>query len=632
MLDLRPFGPILRRTQRVATLSGMLCIWMMGCSSSLEPPSSTAHRVQPPQTSGPDPACSGNRNLVQIADGRICGQKTTGGFPGTTANTVWAFRGIPYAASTAGANRFKLAQSPARWHKNTRNATKFGPPCHQLIADPQTGQRTLLGSDDCLSVNVFTPVAPPKTLGSVPTKVRPVMVFLHGGAFVSGAGGSPLYDGSNLAGGGDVVVVTLNYRLGVFGFLGGIDSGDVKNGNLGLKDQQRALRWVRDNIQYFGGDKSKVTLFGESAGASSVGIHLANAESSQLVHQGILQSNHYGMMLPTPKSARHRTRKLLKALHCKGSASQQLACLQREADKDPLKFLETASPKPSNRLNALICNGFGGFEYWAPMMDGHFIKTQPVDSVLTQPVLIGTNTNEGVLFTALSGMYPEINRLAADASLNAIFGLTRGRKVVKAYPSVHKGSQKGVAMAEIFTDYIWNCATNRVLNAAVDAGNEDVYAYHFTHVPSITLYDMGTTDKNKPFPGNPCGPDKTVNPGHTDNVCHGNELPYVFGNPWGFTLASQTQPKVHSFESGEKKMVAQLMKLWTDFAKNGVPSSDFPTFDNSDLPDGEYWILRDTSEGGFGSTTSIFEDSQCSFWQEKVKYELTRSQKKCTGS
>ena len=329
------------------------------------------------------------------------------GLPGGVDVPVWSYKNIPYAATTGGENRWLLPQPVVPWD-GVRDGTSFGPACSQLKTDPWSGAKTLEGSEDCLTVNVYTPVAPPLP-DAAPDAALPVMVFIHGGTFLEGTASTPLYDGSNVAGGGGVVVVTLNYRLAVLGFLGGLDAGDVLHGNLGLKDQQRALAWIHANIERFGGDPSRVTLWGESAGASSVGIHLVNKDSRPLIAQGIMQSNHYGMLFQGPDNAAGRAGKLLHALDCaEGDDGAKLECLRQAADRDLLAFLETAGPSEAREAEALLCNAFGGFEYWGPMVDGRFIERQPVETVITQPVLMGTNANEGVLFTSVAGLYPDV--------------------------------------------------------------------------------------------------------------------------------------------------------------------------------------------------------------------------------
>src|SRR4051795_4741529 len=203
-----------------------------------------------------------------------------GALQGRTADGVTAFKGVPYAAAPFGPRRFAGPEPSPSWD-GVRDALAFGPtaphpgyapPYADLLPDP------VLPGEDCLNLNVWTPDAGAAGL--------PVMVWIHGGAFVNGSGAVPTYDGSAFARDG-VVLVTINYRLGVDGFLQFPDDGPA---NRGLLDQVAALRWVQDNIAAFGGDPARVTVGGESAGAMSVGCLLAMPSAEGLFAQAVLQS------------------------------------------------------------------------------------------------------------------------------------------------------------------------------------------------------------------------------------------------------------------------------------------------------------------------------------------------------
>src|SRR5262249_1860194 len=207
---------------------------------------------------------------------------------GKTYRGAHVFRGIPYAAPPVGALRFRPPVPPALW-SGTGDATRFHPAAPQASPVLPLAGRLIGGganeAEDCLYLNVWTP--------GVDGRRRAVMVWLHGGAFVMGSGSSPLYSGRRLVRRGDVVVVTLNYRLGALGALNlrALRPGDAGAcGNQGLQDQIAALQWVRDNIAEFGGDPEKVTVFGESAGAMSVGTLLGVPRAQGLFHRAILQS------------------------------------------------------------------------------------------------------------------------------------------------------------------------------------------------------------------------------------------------------------------------------------------------------------------------------------------------------
>jgi len=225
----------------------------------------------------PVPSTGMARVVVETAAGRV---------EGLAGADVQVFRGIPYAAPPLGRRRFRPPEPPEPW-PGVRDATAPGPAAPQV---PSPLDRLLAGGDvvtgeDCLTVDVWTPAADEGR--------RPVMVWVHGGAFTSGSGSLPWYDGSAFARDGDVVLVTCNYRLGALGFtdLGAV-GGEAwaSAGVAGLLDLVAVLRWVREHAAAFGGDPARVTVFGESAGGASVAALLAMPEAAGLFHRAVLQS------------------------------------------------------------------------------------------------------------------------------------------------------------------------------------------------------------------------------------------------------------------------------------------------------------------------------------------------------
>ena len=225
---------------------------------------------------------------------------------------VQVFRGIPFAEPPVGALRFRPPQEHKPWH-DVRSALDFSPACPQIVTLDPTENNNSIQSEDCLAVNVWTP--------ALDSRRRPVMVFIHGGAFIEGSARNSGYDGAVLARRGDLVVVTLQYRLGPFGFLELSEIGGAEysgSGNNGIRDQITALRWVRKNIASFGGDPENVTIFGESVGATSVGILLANPEARGLFGKAILESNSAVRVGKTLSGARELTRRFLRVAHANG--------------------------------------------------------------------------------------------------------------------------------------------------------------------------------------------------------------------------------------------------------------------------------------------------------------------------
>src|SRR6185369_8365034 len=227
----------------------------------------------------------------------------SGPLRGARVEGIQVFRGIPYGASTAGANRFRAPQPPAAWQQ-VRDATRYGPRCYQLPAPPDADSAwrswtdTSAMSEDCLTLSVWTPALRDG-------RKRPVMVWLHGGGYSVGSGNSSINEGVRLARRGDVVVVSVNHRLNLFGYLyladlGGADFADA--GNAGQLDIIAALLWVRNNITEFGGDPRNVMVFGQSGGGGKVGALMAMPEAKGLFQRAAMQSG-FGITVNTHEKA-----------------------------------------------------------------------------------------------------------------------------------------------------------------------------------------------------------------------------------------------------------------------------------------------------------------------------------------
>src|SRR5215469_16190607 len=235
--------------------------------------------------------------LVKTTYGPVEGQKV---------EDVQVFRGIPFATPPVGPLRFRPPVAPAAWSQPLAAKVRT-PACAQVLYYDPTENSNDVMSEDCLTLNVWTPGAD--------SKARPVMVFIHGGALVGGSARNTWYDGTTLAKRGDVVVVTIQYRLGVLGFLELAKFGGkefAESGNAGFLDQIAALQWVQGNIRNFGGDSRNVTIFGESAGGASVYAHMGGPRSAGLFQKGIIQSGVPGEFC-TMQDATAAAKKLLTA-------------------------------------------------------------------------------------------------------------------------------------------------------------------------------------------------------------------------------------------------------------------------------------------------------------------------------
>jgi carboxylesterase type B len=486
--------------------------------------------VTAPSVAAPDrPACT--TPVVTTPSGRFCGLAVKVGDAGGTAE-VDAYQGIRYGTAQRWHAPVAVAPSTGLFA-----ATRFGPIC------PQVREDGLAQSEDCLWLNLWTP-----TRSSV--KRLPVMVFIHGGAFVTGAGSLPVYDAARLAARGDVVVVTLNYRLGALGFLAGGNGAGRLAGNFGFRDQQLALGWVAKNIRSFGGDPAKVTIFGESAGAISVGVHLVAPASRSLFRNALMESDPYGIPLKNPAQAdniRQQFDQTPPAQACGG----RLSCLDRLPAATIVKAQGQVLP-----LVPVLAGRLGEILAWAPFVDRQLIAEQPNQAAITRPLIAGTNRDEGTLFVDEALPASGLSDFEYGALVTALFKLD-APAILLAPRYQPDGRTNLVPLANIVGDYFFSCATRHVLGRAKGAA----FGYAFDHPPSYAVW-----------PGAPtaCQPGPGPNRGR---VCHTLELPFVFRNPITVTLP----PGQQHFTPAEARLVDRISAYWTGLAGDGDPNSRTPT-------------------------------------------------------
>ncbi|MBU2378282.1 MAG: carboxylesterase family protein, partial [Alphaproteobacteria bacterium] len=350
---------------------------------------------------------------------------------------VRAFLGVPYATAPVGDLRWRGPRPVAAW-EGVRDATRLGSDCTQALGRKAVlggGGGLVVGSEDCLFVNVYGPAAEPG-------RPRPVMVYLHGGAFTIGSGAN--YDPSRLAAEQDRVVVTVNFRLGALGWLAhpGFDAeGEGVGGNWGLMDQQAALRWVNENIGAFGGDPGDVTLFAESSGAWSACYLMASPGSEGLFHRVILQSGPClePQSLNAAKDQAPGGPPFAEALGCADQG--QVACLRAL----PAWRLARA---PSLR------SGINGPGSWGPVHTDATVPVSPPDAFASGrftrvPVIVGTNTDEGRLFAV---EVRDMDRYRKETVW--LYGAD-GERALERYPVGPEGP--AVAIAQSFTDSRFSC-------------------------------------------------------------------------------------------------------------------------------------------------------------------------------
>lgn len=481
-------------------------------------------------------------------------QVGTGALRGLVDPDHRLFAGIPYAAPPVGPLRWRPPAPPVAW-AGERPATKPGLRCIQSPSgDIELGRHS---DEDCLTLNVWTP--------PVSADKRPVMVWIHGGAFVNGS--ANIYDARWLAARGDIVVVTVNYRLGTFGFLAHPAlgaGGDV--GNYGLQDQQAALRWVRDNIGQFGGDPDKVTLAGESAGGMSVCDHLVAPGSAGLFRAAIIQSGPCQAQADLP-TAQRRSLDYAADVGCAdpGTAAACLRALPTDKLRKPVWFV-----------------GIGADELTGPITGSTALPTPPLrvfadGTPARVPVLVGSNRDEFTLFVAMR--YLQGDRYTAEQYpqlLADTFG-PDAAAVGNRYP-LDRYDSVASAYAAAVTDGEFACITDRM--AADLAGDQPVYAYEFN-------------DRQAPAPG----PLRTVP--FPVGASHSLELRYLFdvGGTPPLTPEQQT-------------LSDQMIDYWSSFVATGAPAAAaapaWPQYG-----DGSYLSLQ---PDGNRVTSGFAAEHQCSFW------------------
>jgi carboxylesterase type B len=510
------------------------------------------------------PACS--TGTIQTSSGPVCG--ITSRAPIGGGMTASAYLGIPYAVPPIG---------PLRWSysrlfegSDLLQATAYGNECPQSTVAPtastepvQSSNRCTDGrvlglrqSEDCLYLNVWVPD------GATAGSRLPVMVFIHGGNFDQGSstGGPPpapgpagapgenLYDGTYLAAAGKVIVVTFNYRLGALGFL-----AQDGNHNFGFADQILALRWVRTNIANFGGDPQNVTLFGQSAGAKSVGLHaLSSPKSAGLFQAAILESNALGLPYKSASQALELSHSFCSRRLSLCSATTT-ACDLIDAQNDFMAALPLSFATISNFL-------------WTPTVDHVYITGQPIDSAarLAVPLLLGSNRDEGTSFVYPAedmasksiGKNPP-GSAAYAALLEQLFGADNARKI-RSEERYHCGTSRDCTpqLVNVMTDFAFTCANRRLaIQATQGTHPQPLYIYQFNQVSNFNFW------ANIPTPVPQC----------EGLVCHADELPYVFNTAWQF-------PGLISFTCPEESLAQTIGGYWTRFAHSRNPGCTWPLF------------------------------------------------------
>ncbi|HEY6560721.1 MAG TPA: carboxylesterase family protein [Polyangiaceae bacterium] len=396
--------------------------------------------------------------------GNVQVRTTFGTIAGTSANAMLAFKGIPYAAPPVGPKRFRPPQPHPGW-SGVRNTTAYGSIC------PQYGHPGAI--EDCLTLNLWALAG-----ASAP---RPVMVFIYGGGFEAGGTGGGFdsaYDGAALAHATGHIVVNFNYRVGVLGFLAApeliAESPEQTAGNYGILDQIAALRWVRDNISAFGGDPSRVFVFGQSAGGASICSLLGSPRARGLFHAAAIQSGpcslfpHLNEVTSAGPAARDEGSAFLQKVGCTGpGALECLRCLPTST------IIQTQGNLPKLDGTALPAPGLFANAASLPNVDGKVIPADPIESVTNArvPVIIGINSDEGSGLADL--MRPALGILNNPVTyhwyLGQRFGTEKADGIVALYPASAFPSAAD-ALAEFGQDLLIGCPSEAIAARASAAG------------------------------------------------------------------------------------------------------------------------------------------------------------------
>ncbi len=453
---------------------------------------------------------------VEVSTGRLFGRREDG---------VDAFLGIPYAAPPTGERRF-LAPQPALPWGGVLDATLHcaAPPQNALDAGALPGMEVGEQGEDCLTLNVFTP--------SADAGKRPVMVWIHGGAFVIGAGSQAIYDGRPLARAGDVVVVTINYRLGALGFLDLAPRfGDVAStsGNLGLRDQIAALDWVQENIARFGGDPDQVTIFGESAGGMSIGSLLGSPAARGRFRRAIPQSG-AAHNAHDPDTAARVLDYFLESIDATEWSDLCTAPLARILDAQLRCMLRAAD------LGVLLP--------FQPVVGDDVLPEPPLDAVRAGnaagvPVLIGTTRNEWSLFAFMDSDLTAFDDAELHARAVARVGEAHAGRVAESYRKQAPVASPMQHFISLETDHVFRVPAARLADA--QSSHAPVFVYEFAWASPALAGALG--------------------------ACHALELPFVFG--------ALDKPGMAEFAGdGEdaRALCENVMSAWLAFARDGDPS------------------------------------------------------------
>jgi len=474
------------------------------------------------------PSLAGCAMTANVQDDPVV-DTSLGKLRGSRRDGIFNFKGIPYGQSTAGSNRFMPPVAMQPW-AGVRDAVEYGPRAPQNerpSALPHVAwiRDTRPTSEDCLVLNVFTPAV--NDNGK-----RPVMVYIHGGGFISGSSGATGIDGTNLAKHGDVVVVSMNHRLNVFGhcYLGTLDARYADSGNVGMLDLVVALRWVRDNAAAFGGDAGNVTIFGQSGGASKVAVLMAMPAAQGLYHKAIVQSASSLLRMAPAEDASRSAQAIMTQL---GLDKGKVAALQDVPADQLLKAM-------SARITAT------GIDNCRPVVDGRALPGHPFDPAAPAlsanvPLLIGTCETETAFDFSLNPKNFTLSAGEAHARVKFLLGVNDAAAdtMLAAYRRTHPNATPSDLVVFIFSDYKYRQNDIKSAERKAAQGAAPAYMYLFT-------WRTPVLDGNLKTPHALC-------------------IPFVFGTVDVAASITGTAPERYALSE-------KVQGAWVAFARTGNPN------------------------------------------------------------
>ena len=473
-------------------------------------------------------------------------ETSAGRVRGYVENTVQVFKGVPYGASTAGQNRFMPPEKPQPW-TGVKEAVAYGPrapqivggePAEMLPTDPREAQ-----GEDCLVLNIWTPKA-------ARGQKKPVMLWFHGGGFANGSGSYGIYSGQELARKHDVVAISCNHRLNIFGYLYLAEFGGkwARASNAGILDGVRALEWIKENIDAFGGDPNNVTIFGQSGGGGKVSTLMAMPAAKGLFHRAIVESGANVTGIPKAQAVR-TTEQVLQKLNVKPDQLDQLQKLPVQALLDAIR--------PPQGAPAI-----GGGLNFGPVVDGASLPRAPFDpsapsEAASVPFLTGTNGTEVTFFTADAQLMP-IDDATFVTRVKDLLKVddAKAKQVIALYRKNEPGRDNIDLFLRMSTDgsFFRSGVDTQAERKAAQKG-APVYVYRFEYYSPVR--------------------------GGRLKAMHCMEIPFVFDNLEAGKIYTGTSPAA-------QKLADQMSAAWVAFARTGNPNHkgmpQWTAFNTSDRP------------------------------------------------